>query len=189
MKNYQWSFTSTILVLRRFINNPVWQSETVVILKQKAYLIMDDTKIVIDPPLYMASTTITCWRCGADTPAVALIAPNVPEEDGEVGILSNIIELPSSVLVFVQARFPTFKRQLSRTTQSEYYANTCPQCGALSGDFYLHSEPGGAFFPKTEADAARLTVEEIPLDGPIEVAACLGIGCGDFILEHGNLIH
>jgi hypothetical protein len=28
-----------------------------------------------------------------------------------------------------------------------YYANTC-QCGALFGDHYLVSEPGGAFFPE-----------------------------------------
>jgi hypothetical protein len=118
--------------------------------------------------------------------AVALIAPNVPEEEGEVCMLSLITELPSSVLAFMQARSPSFKMKLSKMSGSEYYTNTCPKCGALSGDFHLQSEPGGPFFPMSEADAACLSVEQIPIDGPIEVTACLGIGCGDFILEHGN---
>lgn len=147
---------------------------------------MVDPKTLIHPPLYLASTTISCWRCGAEMPAVALIAPKVPDTEDEVCILSDIAELPVSVLAFVQKRFPTFKRKYSRTSGSEYYGNTCPKCGVLSGDFYLHSEPGGAFFPESEADAARLTVEPIPIDGPIEVVAGLGMGVGRVILEHGT---
>ena len=147
---------------------------------------MDDRKTQITPPLYLASTTISCWRCGAHMPAVGFIAPKVPDTEDEVCILSDITELPASVLAFVQKRFPTFKRKFSKTTRSEYYANTCPKCGVLSGDFYLHSEPGGPFFPESEADAARLTVEQIPIDGPIEVVAGLGMGGGDMILEHAK---
>ncbi len=147
---------------------------------------MDDQKTTINPPLFLASTTIACWRCGADMPAVGLIAPKVPDNEDEVCILSDITELPPSVLAFVQKRFPTFKRKFSKTTRTEYYANTCPKCGILSGDFYLHSEPGGPFFPESEADAACLTVEQIPLEGPIEVEAGLGMGGGDLILEHGK---
>ena len=43
-----------------------------------------------------------------------------------------------------------------------------------------------AFFPESEADATHLTVEQIPIDGPIEVVAGLGMGGGDMILEHGK---
>lgn len=134
----------------------------------------------------MASTTISCWRCGADMQAVGLIAQNVPDTGGEVCILSNIIELPMSVLGFVQKRVPSFKRKHSKTMESEYYANTCPKCGVLSGDFFLHSEPGGPFFPESKEDAASLTVEEIPINGPIEVEAGLSMDCGDLILKHGK---
>jgi len=147
---------------------------------------MDDEKTTINPPLYLASTTISCWRCDADMPAVGLIAPKVADTEDEVCILSDISELPISVLTFVQKRFPTFKRKFSKTARMEYYANTCPKCGVLSGDFHLHSEPGGPFFPESEEDAARLTVEQIPLNGPIEVVAGLGVGAGDLILEHGR---
>lgn len=115
-----------------------------------------------------------------------MIAPKVPDRENEVRILWDITELPTSVLDFVQRRFPTFKRKISKTTQTEYYANTCPKCGVLSGDFHLHSEPGGPFFPESEADAAVLTVEQIPLEGPIEVVAEFHTGGGDLILEHGK---
>ena len=148
---------------------------------------MDDFKITINPPLFLASTTISCWRCGADMPAICLIAPKVPDTDDEVCVLSSITVLPAPILAFVQKQFPSFMKAFSKTTRSEYYANTCPKCGMLSGEFFLHSEPGGAFFPESEADAARLTIEQIPLDGPIEVEAGLGMGdSGAFILEHGK---
>jgi len=147
---------------------------------------MNDRKTRIEPPLYLASTTISCWRCGADMPAVCLIAPRVPETEGEVCILSDIMDLPALVLSFIQKRFPSFKRKFSKATQSEYYANTCPKCGVLSGDFYLHWEPGGPFFPESEEDAACLTIEEIPIAGPVEVDAGLGMGCGDLILQQAK---
>ena len=94
--------------------------------------------------------------------------------------------LPGSVRCFIQKRFPSFRLRYSKTTRSEYYANTCPRCNVLAGDFYLHSEPGGPFFPTTEAEAGRLKVEEIPIAGPIEVEASFGVGCGELILEHGH---
>jgi hypothetical protein len=119
-------------------------------------------------------------------PAVAIIAPNVPEAEGEVCTLSDIRSLPGNLRSFIQKRFPSFRLKYSKTTQSEYYANICPKCGMLSGDFYLHSEPGGPFFPTSDEDAIHLTVVEIPLDGPVEVEASLGMGVGDLILEHAK---
>lgn len=148
---------------------------------------MDDRKKKINPPLYLASTTISCWRCGAEMRVVGLVAPKVPDMEDEVCILSDIIELPVPVIDFIQKRFPNFKRTFSKMAQTEYLANTCPKCGVLSGDFYLHSEPGGPFFPESEADAASLDIEQIPLNGPIEVEAGLGIGSGDMILKYGKI--
>ena len=147
---------------------------------------MNDRKTRIYPPLFLASTTILCWRCRTTMPAVCLVAPKVPGTEAQVCTLSDVTELPLVVLAFIQKRFPSFKLKFSKTTRSEYYANTCPRCGILSGDFHLHSEPGAPFFPESEADAARLTIEQIPIDGPIEVVAGLGMGGGDMILEHGT---
>lgn len=140
----------------------------------------------IRPPVYLVSKTIACWKCREDMPAVAIIAPNVFKEDGQVCILSNIQSLPENLLMFIKKRFPSFKLKYSSITQSEYFANICIKCGKLSGDFYLHSEPGGPFFPMTEEEAQCLTVEQIPIDAPIEIEAGFHIGAGDLILEHGK---
>ena len=147
---------------------------------------MDDDSIRIDPPLYLAHTKISCWRCGAKMPALALVAPNVAEADGAICILSEIKELPPVVLQFVCKRFPSFTLRYSKAVGSRYYANTCPTCGVISGDFYLHSEPGAPFFPTTKGGAEQLTLEAVPLAGPITVRAGVGIGAGDLILEHAR---
>ena len=149
---------------------------------------MHDSLIQIDPPLYLAHTMISCWRCGADMPAIALVAPNVAEAEGEICILSEIEELPEAVLQYVGNRFPSFKLKYSKTSGSRYYANTCPKCGVISGDFYLHSEPGAPFFPTNEEEAKQLTLEAVPLTGSIRVRAGLGMGVGDLILEHARKV-
>ncbi len=147
---------------------------------------MLDGLIQIDPPLYVAHTVISCWRCGAHMPAIALVAPNVPEADGEICILSEVEGLPEPVLKLVRKRFPSFRLKYSKTLGSRYYANTCPKCGVISGDFYLHSEPGAPFFPTTQQEAKRLTLEAVALIGSIRVRAGIGVGAGELILEHAR---
>ena len=123
---------------------------------------MHDGSIRIDPPLYEAHTMISCWRCRGHMPVIALVAPNVPEAEGEVCILSQVEELPEVVLRFVRNHFPSFRLKYSKTLGSRYYANTCPKCGVISGDFHLHSEPGAPFFPTTKREGSRLTLEAVP---------------------------
>jgi hypothetical protein len=147
---------------------------------------MHDDPIRIDPPLYLAHTRMSCWRCGADMPAIAMVAPNVAETEGEICVLSEVEELPESVLQFVRKRFPSFKLTYSKTLGLRYYANTCPRCGVIFGDFYLHSEPGAPFFPTTEDEAKELTLEPVPLTGSITVRSGLAMGVGDLILEHAR---
>jgi hypothetical protein len=147
---------------------------------------MHDDPIRIDPPLYLAHTRMSCWRCGADMPAIALVAPSVAETEGEICLLSEVEELPESVLQFVRKRFPSLKLKYSKTLGLRYYANTCPRCGVIFGDFYLHSEPGAPFFPTTEDEAKELTLEPVPLTGSITVRSGLAMGVGDLILEHAR---
>lgn len=147
---------------------------------------MTGDPLKIRPPLYLASTRTTCWRCGVGIPVVCLIAPQVEGAEGEVCVLSEVRRLPEGVLIFIQRQFPSFRLKYSKTVQASYYANTCPKCGVLSGDFYLHAEPGAPFFPETEEDAKRFTVEEIPMSGSIEVEASPGMGVGALILAHAK---
>src|SRR3990172_8247706 len=147
---------------------------------------MHDGLIRIDPPLYVERRMIWCWRCRAHMPVIALVAPNVPEADGEICILSQVEELPEVVLQFVRNRFPSFRLKYSKTVGSRYFANICPKCGVISGDFHLHSEPGAPFFPTTEQEAKRLTLDPVPLTGSISVRAGIGMGRGDLILEYAR---
>lgn len=40
----------------------------------------------------------------------------------------------------------TIKRLYSKTIDGYYWANSCPFCRAIQGDFYLYCEPDGPFF-------------------------------------------
>jgi hypothetical protein len=80
---------------------------------------------------------------------------------------------------------PHFQKHTSKTAGTAYYMDTCG-CGAHFGDFYLFSEPGGAFFPTEENEAGRITIEELPLTGIFELDCTYGMGTGDLIFEHAK---
>ena len=149
---------------------------------------MGEDGLKIFPPIYLVGMKIYCWKCQNRMPAVAIVAPNIEDTDNEVCILSDIVDLPEVVLGYIQKRVPTFKFKYSKTVGSKYYANTCPSCGVISGDFFLHSEPGAPFFPMDEEEAGLLYQTEIPINGPILVQAGLHMGIGELILNHAKQI-
>ena len=149
---------------------------------------MDDDSLKIHPPLYLVGMKINCWKCESRMAAVAILAPNIEDTDNEICILSDIVGLPEEVLGYIQKRAPTFKFKYSKTVGSKYYANTCPSCGVISGDFFLHSEPGAPFFPMDEEEAGLLYQTEIPINGPILVQAGLHMGTGELILNRAKQI-
>ena len=121
-------------------------------------------------------------------PVVTILAPKVEGADGEICLLSEITELPDAVLAYIQGRVPTFKLKFSKTIEQEYFANTCPKCGVLSGDFHLHSEPGAPFFPTDKREAASLYLAQIPVLGPIHARASIDVDCGNLILKYAKRI-
>jgi len=149
---------------------------------------MEDDSLKIHPPLYLVGMKVHCWKCQTRMPVVAILAPNVDDTDGEVCILSDIVGLPVDILGYIQKRVPTFKLKFSKTVGSKYYANTCPSCGVISGDFFLHSEPGAPFFPIDEGEAALLFRTEIPFEDFVLVQSGLHMGSGELILNHANQI-
>ena len=117
-----------------------------------------------------------------------LLAPHVEDTEGEVCLLSNIKELPDEVLSYIKKMVPTFKLKASKMAGSKYYANTCPKCRVIYGDFFLHAEPGAAFFPTDEKEAKSLYLTEIPISKTIEVDGSLGMGVGELILSNAKRI-
>jgi hypothetical protein len=68
-------------------------------------------------------------------PVVAILAPKVVGTEGEICVLSDITQLPEAILAHIQSRVPTFILTYSKTVEQKYFANTCPKCGMLTGDF------------------------------------------------------
>ena len=119
---------------------------------------MRDNKLKINPPLYLIGKKIHCWNCDNKMPAIALLAPNVDDSEGEIYILSDIQELPKDVYFFIKNRVPSFRMKYSKMAGHKYLGNTCPKCGLLSGEFFLHAEPGGPFFREDERNQIRITL-------------------------------
>jgi len=140
------------------------------------------------PPLYLIGKKIYCWRCDSKMPVVTLLAPHVENAESEICLLSDIVELPKDVLSHIQNRVPTFRLKFSKMAGQKYFGNTCPECGVLSGDFFLHSEPGAPFFPENEKEAKSLYLTEIPLSTAISVKASLSVGVGEMILNNAKKV-
>lgn len=149
---------------------------------------MDDENLKINPPLYMIGRKTSCWRCGAIMPVIALLAPKVDDTEDQVCILSAIDDIPKEVLSFIQSKVPTFVLKYSKTVGRKYFANTCPKCRAIYGDFFLHDEPGAPFFPSDEEESKSLYIKEIPLSKPIKIRADLGLGVGEIILSNAKKV-
>jgi hypothetical protein len=149
---------------------------------------MDNKKLKVSPPLYLIGMKIPCWRCESNMPVVSLLAPHVEQTEGEICLLSNIEELPYEVLSYIQQKVPTFRFRSSKMAGSSYYANTCPKCHVIFGDFFLHAEPGAPFFPANEKEAKSLYFTEIPLSKAIEITASSSIGVGALILANAKRI-
>jgi len=98
-------------------------------------------------------------------PVVAILCENIEAPDDGPYILSNTEELPPELTRFIQERCPTFRLTYSKTVGGRYFANNCPNCGVMSGDFYLHSEPGAPFFPTEPNEAASLSSSDLGIGG------------------------
>ena len=118
----------------------------------------------------------------------ALIAPanDEAELEGEVPVLMHTTALPEGVKKLIQAKVPTLILAYSHTIGEKYYANTCKFCGAISGDFHLHSKPGSAFHPIDETQASNILYSELEIDSPVEIEASYRIGSAELILENAS---
>lgn len=151
--------------------------------------------IQIGTPLYLITSSEHCWRCKLPQSVIALATRSLRDgdmdmlvestEDEEPFILTNITDMPESIFQHLTTVHPSYRQHPSRTAGQTYYANMC-ECGANFGDFYLHSEPGGAFFPMSEEQAAEMTVTALPFEGVFDFHCGYSQGRGDFIFQHAK---
>ena len=77
--------------------------------------------------------------------------------------------MPETIRSFIQNKEPTFVFKYSKTVERKYFANTCPVCKILYGDFHLNGEPGVPFSPMDKEQAKSLYIKKIPLIEPVKI--------------------
>ena len=147
--------------------------------------------ITLHAPLYLLRAVTDCWSCGRATEVYAIAATRVDDEEGapfggdEPVLLRNITQLPAEITEAMAAHGAVLHLQSSKTAEMAYLANRC-SCGALIGDHYLSSEPGGPFFPTDIAGVSAVTLIELSSNGSFCARAEYSMGAvADFLGNRG----
>lgn len=124
-----------------------------------------------------------CWKCSRNTSVFCIaardgyLAQDLLYEDEASGKVDSVVWTPINTGTFIgnltllngsvrrllAERCPTYRIDFSRTAESSYFMNHCEYCDATLGDFYMHNEPGGAFFPTTEDEARQIELWRVDL--------------------------
>lgn len=116
----------------------------------------------------------TCYKCGGDTrvSAIGLAGYDARGEEGyelveDCVLFTQLGSLGVGAMNAVATLAPWMRFDHSMTADATYLANHCEHCDALIGAWYI-AEPGEAFFPQSEEEMSRLTVDWI--DQPFKTA-------------------
>jgi len=102
-------------------------------------------------------------------------------------LFSGIESLPQELLGALRRVNPGYRKRFSKTAGMSYYMNHC-SCGAQLGDFYMHSEPGGAFFPATPQAARAIRLHRLKLQGPLAITGAPSMVHPNLVLEHAERV-
>ncbi|WP_248767663.1 DUF5710 domain-containing protein [Pseudomonas sp. MWU12-2345] len=152
------------------------------------------------PYYYVMESISHCWGCSNLTRVFSFKLPEQHEEfdyyenededftltsnlgewkcHGYRGTVSNIDSLSPLVTKQIHRFTTKFKLAYSKTAGSRYLMNHCEHCGAKLGDFFMHSEPGGAFFPTSPDEAQRMTL--IKINERFDANCSVGFATEDF---------
>jgi hypothetical protein len=146
-----------------------------------------DGQALLIAPIYAAEGSTSCWKCHRRTSVVAL-ASELVEIDGEriqeLVLASNVRKLPPDLASILSKIYPRYRAAHSHTAGGRYYMNRCSACDAKLGDFFLHEELGGAFFPADARAAALVTLSRLPVSSPSEIAAAFSVSSPNLFHEH-----
>ncbi|MHC1481473.1 DUF5710 domain-containing protein [Frateuria aurantia] len=156
--------------------------------------------MVRSPYYYVIESSTSCWKCLNLTRVFSFFLPEeheqfefVEDEDesftlsvdlgkwvchGYRGTVSNISDLSRKVANELSRYTKKFKSAYSKGG-GRYMMNHCEHCGSKQGDFYMHCEPGGAFFPVSPEDASRMILNKI--NDRFEANCGVGFSTDDFM--------
>jgi len=136
---------------------------------------------VRSPYYFILQSATECWKCYCLTRVFSFRLPEeheqfeFAEEDEETDFslesglgywvcdgfragLSDVLTLSPSVIKQLRTYTTRYQPDYSQKAGMVYYMNHCEHCSAKLGDFYMHSEPGGAFFPMSPDAASAMTL-------------------------------
>jgi hypothetical protein len=136
-------------------------------------------------PIYLLETFERCWKCNSFAKVFALACHKVEETGGfdetdNFVVLNSINTVPDLIVRVLRDVSPSLRFDYSKQANQKYVMNHC-SCGAKLGDFYMHHEPGGAFFPTDDREAALITMRTIVSDGSYEIDASYS-ACSDNLI-------
>jgi thiol-disulfide isomerase/thioredoxin len=100
--------------------------------------ISEETGVILPQKDYLYGI-ISCYNCSKEILIFTWL--DLENNDEEISFAIYSQDIPDG-----KNKPKTIKYIESRTIESSYWANSCPYCDALQGDFFLHNEPDSPFF-------------------------------------------
>lgn len=136
----------------------------------KEWLETGTSGFIIKTPFYIAMNTTRCCRCDTPTPVLSLASEHYLVPDHTAGADKTWSEVKEFTFfpflryvdddfkALLRVVFPYFKSFEGQGRKEAYWANHCIHCGAVQEDDRLHTVPGVAFFPLTEAACRSISL-------------------------------
>jgi hypothetical protein len=119
---------------------------------------------------FVAESLSSCWNCKRITQVFSFLLPedhqvkDFDEERNEIiwetfdyqTIVSYVSFINKKAVESIQKISNHYYIDFSKQTGESYYMNHCKNCSSKLGDYYMHSEPGGAFQPMTSKIAKNM---------------------------------
>lgn len=147
--------------------------------------------LLIEPTIkadhcYLLSKTTRCWKCASPTEVFAIGVPEQhfyqdsdPYGDKRIwitaswkAILFHVNKVNRQVFFLLREKAPGYSMDSSKQHKCKYLMNHCDSCGIKIGDFAMHCEPGGEFWPINNVDLTLIRAEKI--DKHLEADASFG---------------
>lgn len=126
---------------------------------------------------FVASAPSPCVRCGNEIEVVCIYCKSgVDTEIGDPIVDFTVFNIwtMDGVLAKLIERWPHYRQGVGEDAEEGVFANHCPHCGAMQGDYLLHSEPGDVFFALAMDTPGA--VEFTALEGRVCLSGDYGFG-------------
>jgi hypothetical protein len=139
--------------------------------------------------VYLLTNSKSCYRCNKSTSVFCIASSAMRELDDfpeYLTVYHNVTYLPEPIYRLVDKHYPTYHMDYSKQQDRKVFMNHCTHCGAKQGDFFMHSEPGGAFYPLDKKAAEAIQLKKIVgLEDSFSIEADQSTG-NRLIGLHGN---